>query len=94
MCLAFSLLACSVAVNNARIRTLEAKHAEVVVENQFLSRKLLELKNVTESETERRDEQLQFAVAGFRTGSWRAYQQILLARRSRREQEGVENALR
>jgi hypothetical protein len=68
-------------VTNSRLRLLEAQHSEVVVENLFLARKLGETHAGWQAANNRRDIQLRFAVAGFRTGSWRAYQSVVMEAR-------------
>ena len=60
-------------LTNARLNLLEAKHKEVVLENQFLSRKVQESHEGWIYSDMRRDLSLQLAVAGFRSGHYRAY---------------------
>lgn len=64
----------------ARVKAMEDIVINNAVEATFLARKMEELKVLADEGRQEHDNQLKFAIAGFRTGSYRAYEAIVASR--------------
>ena len=80
--LALTLVVQGLTINRltARVKAMEDIVINNAVEAALLARKMEELKVLNDEGKQEHVNQLAFAVAGFRTGSYRAYEAIVASR--------------